>query len=78
MFQTLLGFAAMALLLAALVCLVLSLYHFCRWTKYEADAERHRLREEELRQKLDAMKSGVKIDCYADYCDYGAQNGNSK
>ena len=78
MIQTLFGLAAMALLLAALVCLVLAAYHFCRWAKFEADVERHRLREKELQRQLDAMKRGVNIDYYADYRDDGAQDGNSK
>ena len=76
--QTLFGLAAMALLLAALVCLVLAAYHFCRWAKFEADVERHRLREKELRQELGAMKRSVNIECYANYRDCGAQDRNPK
>ncbi len=72
------GILIMALLLASLFCLVLSLYHFCRWAKYEADAERHRLREVELQQRLNAMKRDVQIDYYADYCEHRAQDRNAK
>ena len=66
------------MLLLSLLFLLFTLYHVYRWAKFEADAEMHRLREEELKQELQAMKRGVKIDCYTDYREHGAQNGNPK
>ena len=72
------GILILVLLLAALICLVLSLYHFCRWAKYEADAERCRLRESELQQRLNAVKRDAQIDYYADYREHRAQDGNTK